>query len=189
MSTDFYTLPGLPSDLLTTNNVGTRRLRVDVGQTGFFEGREFYTFQEFTIPAAGGANEIAIRAITPVDVILYESALSVEAGTVRVELYNGGTSGEVWIPMPILPKNGMLATPAYTPQVAMAYNGAHTGGQLVDLVVVASSGTLNKQITAGGGISTERGFSPGTYYYVLTNTSNQSAKCIFSAWWEERPNT
>jgi len=175
-----------PNDLLTSERFGTRRVRVDFGQTGFFEGREFYTFQEFTIPSLA---EIAVRATTPVDVILYESALSVEAGTVRVELYNGGTSGEVWTPMPILPKNGMTSTPAYTPQVAMAYNGAHTGGQLVDLVVVASSGTLNKQITAGGGVSTERGFPPGTYYYVLTNTSNQSAKCIFSAWWEERPNT
>lgn len=180
-----YTIPDFgPNDLLTSERFGTRRIRVDVAQTGFFEGREFYTFQEFTIPSLA---EIAIRATTPIDVILFESSLSVEAGTVRVELYSGGTAAGTFTPMPILPKNAMSTAPSYTPQVQMAYNGAHSGGQLVDLIIVASSGTLNKQVTSGGGVSSERGFGAGTYYYVLTNTSNQDAACIFSAWWEERP--
>jgi hypothetical protein len=180
-----YTIPDFgPSDLLTSERFGTRRVRVDVAQTGFFEGREFYTFQEFTIPSLG---EIAIRAVTPIDVILFESGLSVENGTVRVELYNGGSAGDTWTSMPILPKNGMSTSPTYIPQVEMAYNGAHTGGQLVDLMIVASAGTQNKQVTAGGQMGSERGFPAGTYYYVLTNTSNQNALCVFSAWWEERP--
>lgn len=37
-----YTIPDFgPPDLLTSERLGTRRLRVDVGQTGFFERREF----------------------------------------------------------------------------------------------------------------------------------------------------
>lgn len=180
-----YTIPDFgPNDLLTSEKFGTRRVRVDVAQTGFFEGREFYTFQEFTLTSG---QEIAIRATTPVDVILFESTLNVEAGTVRIELYSGGTASGTFTDMPILPKNAMSTAPSYTPQVEMAYNGAHSGGQLVDLSIVASAGTMNKQITAGGGTATERGFAAGTYYYVLTNTSNQDASCIFSAWWEERP--
>ena len=32
----------------------------------------------------------------------------------------------------------------------------------------------------------DRGDGPGTYYYVVTNTGNQTATVVFSGFWEER---
>ena len=46
-----WTVPDFgPSDLLTSEREKYRRVRVDVGQTGFFDGREFRTFKEISIP-------------------------------------------------------------------------------------------------------------------------------------------
>ena len=44
--------PGIPVDVLTSSGTpGLRRVQVDVGQTGFFAGREFRSFRELTINA------------------------------------------------------------------------------------------------------------------------------------------
>ena len=43
-----FTIPDFgPSDLLTSGREGTRRVRVDVAQTGFFEARERRSFKEW----------------------------------------------------------------------------------------------------------------------------------------------
>jgi hypothetical protein len=51
------------------------RLRVDVGQTGFFAGREARTFYEFTI--ASGATQV-IKVVAPVNTIVQMFSVELE---------------------------------------------------------------------------------------------------------------
>lgn len=67
--------------LLTSENPGFGRLRVDVAQTGFFEGREFRSFYEFNIPQG---QSVTGRFSSPVDFILFQQSLSVDAGGIRM---------------------------------------------------------------------------------------------------------
>lgn len=69
-----------PTGLLTSET--NPRLRVDVGQTGFFEGREFRTFLEFS------ASQV-IRVVVPINVILFNLSVSLTEGEVRVETVSG----------------------------------------------------------------------------------------------------
>ena len=71
--------PYLPvsSDLLA----GFDRILVDVGQTGFLEGREFRAFKELSI--ATGETYV-VRAVVPVNIILNSLAVVIDAGWLRL---------------------------------------------------------------------------------------------------------
>lgn len=71
----------LSPDLYTSDAEGFRRLRVDSGQTGFFEGREFRTFYEMNI--ASGAS-VYIRFVSQLGMLesVKAGAFQVEAGDV-----------------------------------------------------------------------------------------------------------
>ncbi len=80
-----------PQDLMTDGGTGpSRRLRVDVGQTGFFAGREFRTFRELNIAAS---TTFVIKAVVPIDVILFGLKVSIESGQLRLATVVGGTPG------------------------------------------------------------------------------------------------
>ncbi len=168
-----------PKVLMTDNDGPYARMRVDVSQTGFWAGREFRTFQKLTIPSLG---QVAIRATVPVNIVLYETFFSTDGATIEVELKAGGTAAGPWTSVPVFRKNTMSTAPVITNQVTIDYDGAHTGGTLIDLIRVPAGNKLSN--TAGA--SSERGVGAGTYYYVITNTGNQSATVVFSGAWEER---
>lgn len=168
-----------PIKLLTDGNGEYARLRVDVGQTHFWSGKQFRTFQKLTI--LSGAS-VAIRATVGVNIVLYETSFTTEDSSIEVQLKSGGTAAGPWTSMPVIRKNTMTTTPVIASQVTMDYDGGHTGGTLIDLVRVTAG---NKQSSVGG-TDSERGVGPGTYYYVITNTGNQTATVVFSGFWEER---
>lgn len=169
-----------PFDLLTDGGDGPyRRLRVDVGQTGFFAGREFRTFFQADLLSLQTA---VIHAAIPVDIILFDTSLSVDSGTVQLSLYAGGTAAGDWTALPVIRKNTMSVAPVVAPQVSLKTWGTHTGGVLIDVLRLASG----KASSVGATQGTERGVGPGQYYYHLTNLSNQTANVIFTGWWEER---
>lgn len=168
-----------PLKLLTDENGEYARLRVDVGQTGFFAGKEFRTFQKLSIASLATTT---IRATVPVDIILFETSISTEDATIEMQLKVGGTADGPWTPMPVFRKSTMSITPVYTNQVTLDYNGAHTGGTLIDLVRMPA----NNKGSSFSGSSSERGVGAGTYYYVLTNVGNQTATVVFNGYWEER---
>lgn len=175
-----YTIPDLgPSDLLTSGKEGLRRLKVEDDESAFYEGRQFRTFQDFTIPAL---TSIAIRATVGTNIILHETSLTGISGDLKMELFIGGTADGPWTALPVIPKNTMTTTPAVTSQVTLDHNGTHTGGTRIDALLV---GAANKGVSVGGTESSKRGVGPGTYYYRVTNTSNQQAECVFSGHWEE----
>lgn len=174
---------GFPKKFYTDGDGPYARLRVDVGQTGFFAGREFMAFHEYSIPAG---QSIAIRAIAAVAVYLQQFTVDNWEGYVRVELRAGGTeTSSFTTDIPVMRTNNTPTVDmSYTSQVNMDNNGTVTGGTLLDVYQINSG---NKSEGVSSGSSDPIGMPVGTYYIIISNLSNQQAKGVFKARWEERP--
>jgi hypothetical protein len=174
-----------PLKLMTDDNGDYSRMRVDVGQTGFFAGREARTFYEFSI--ASGATQV-IKVISPTDTIVQMLSVEIFLAEIRMELVVGGTEGGTFAtPLPIFKTNTMSTASTYTPQVTMNRGGTHTGGTVVDLIQTVTDTNANKATPAGASEESPQGFAAGTFYIRLTNTDGNTAEGIFRARWEERP--
>lgn len=178
--------PGLPADLLTAPETqGLRRLQVDVGQTGFFAGREFRTYKEISLAPAA---VYVIKAVIPINVILYGLELTLITGQLRVETVVGGTEGGSFAEtLPIIARNTMSdrPTPFYTPVVALTAGGTLTGGTVIDVLLNKTADNANFAGSVGVGVGDERGIGAGTYYFRMTATGDTAG--AFKARWEERP--
>jgi hypothetical protein len=177
----------LSPDLYTSDREGFRRLRVDTGQTGFFEGREFRTFYELSIPTSAS---IYIRFTSPIDFIIFEQSLTLDAGAIRFTALTGATPGGTYsTALPVVGKNRMVSrkSPYYAPQCTVATGGTATGGTVVELFRVVAANATAQQQTVLGGASTERGLPAGTYYLKLENIGNSAATGVYTLIWEERP--
>jgi len=174
-----------PTKLMTDSDGDYARLRVDVGQTGFFAGREVRTFYDFSIP--NGQTHV-IKVVSPVDTILQMLKLELDLAELRLELRIGGTEGGTFnTALPIIKTNTMSTASDYVPQVTMNRGGTHTGGTLVDLLTAYSGSNPNKAVTDSTTDNLPQGFPAGTFYIRLINTDGATAKGIFRARWEERP--
>jgi len=174
-----------PVKLMTDGNGDYARLRVDVGQTGFFAGREARTFYQFEI--ASGATQV-IKVVSQSDTIVQSFGVELDLAEIRVELVVGGTEGGTFnTPLPILKTNTMSTASDYTPTVTMNRGGTHTGGTVVDLLTAISGSNAQKAVSQSTAEEYPQGFSAGTFYIRLTNTDGNIAKGIFRARWEERP--
>lgn len=173
-----------PVKLMTNNDGQYSRLRVDDAKTCFFSGCEYRTFQEFTIPAGA---VVTIRATVNVNIILFNTNLSVDAGVIRLDLYVGGSAAGPWTAMPVIRKNTMSVTPVIASQVSLHYDGAYTPGTMIDRTRISSLSLGGAGNSVSSDQGSERGVGAGTYYYTLTNEGNQSSKVIFKGYWEERP--
>lgn len=189
-----YTIPDFgPSDLLTSNREKYRRVRVDLAQTGFFEGREFRTFKELSI--AAGAT-LVIRITVPVNTILQHVGLVLDAGSIKLRTVSGGTpAGSFSEALPILSKNNMSGgafpappLPLYSAQNLLESGGtALTGGVDIDVLRLVVANASGQASSVGGNQDDARGVGPGTYYWVFNNFGNGTATGVFSSFWEERP--
>tara|TARA_R110000868_G_scaffold31576_4_gene115611 strand:- start:1884 stop:2504 length:621 start_codon:yes stop_codon:yes gene_type:complete len=174
-----------PKVLMTDSDGDYARMRVDVGQTGFFAGREFKTFYEFNIPS--GQTQV-IRIISPVNRIVQRLDFEIELSELRVELRTGGTESGTWATnLPILYVNSMTTGSGYSPQVSMQTGGVHTGGDIYDLFSLYSGSNQNKAISVSLSDASPEGYSAGTYYISMQNTDGANAVGIFRTRWEERP--
>ena len=174
-----------PSKLLTDGDGPYGRLRVDVGQTGFFAGREAYTFYEFSI--ATGSSQV-IKVVSPTDTIVQRFSIELDLAAIRLELVAGGTEGGTFgTALPIIKSNTMTTASSYVPQVTMSRGGTHTGGTVVDVLTAISGDKLQKSTAATATEDMPVGFPAGTYYIRLVNIDGATASGIFRARWEERP--
>jgi hypothetical protein len=174
-----------PLKLMTDDNGDYSRMRVDVGQTGFFAGREARTLYEFSI--ASGATQV-IKVVAPTDTIVQMLSVEIFLAEIRMELVVGGTEGGTFAtPLPIFKTNTMSTASDYTPQVTMNRGGTHTGGTVVDLIQTVTDTNQNKATPAGASEESPQGFAAGTFYIRLINTDGATATGIFRARWEERP--
>jgi hypothetical protein len=183
------TTSDLPVELLTghhTDDTHKRpRLRVDVAQTGFFEGREFRGFWDGTI--AAGATQV-IKFVLPINMILFSQELHTDASLISFGAFAGGTEGGVFTELTtVYAKNQMLGTPVHTRQVVLSTGGTHTGGTQRDIFRVAADTLGSSRVTGGGAVADERGLAPGTYYVRLNNYGSTSAIVTYKLFWEERP--
>lgn len=169
-----------PADLYTDGGYGeNRRLRVDVGQTGFFAGREFRMVRKVTTP-------IVYRFTFPVPVILFEQDLTVSTGDVELFAWAASnvTPAGTWNAVTVWPKNGVNTS--YTRQAMVESGGTITVADAQayrDYARVATSGATGQKFTVGGPANSERYLAAGTYYVQLTGTGEGS----YSVMWEERP--
>lgn len=177
----------LTDDLVTDAKGPNPRLRVDIGQTGFFAGREFRTFKEFNIAAS---STYVVRITVPINVILLTQAIELDSGSVRITNASGGTPGGTFSEtLPIIGKNNMTErpTPFYTPQVVFAAGGTHTGGTVFDIHRVVAATATAQQSTVGSTVGDERGVAANTYYIRYENFGSGAATGTFWFIWEERP--
>lgn len=182
-----YSLVDLPHDVWTSSKEKFRRLRVDQGQTGFFEGREFRSFIELNI-AAG--NNIVLKFVSPVDFILFEQRLVIDAGSCKLTASTGGTEGGTFsTSLPIIGKNRMASrpTPFYTAQATIVTGGTYTGGTAVEVVRVVAANATAQQQSVGSGQDSSRGLPAGTYYLKFENFGSGSVTGVYSLAFEERP--
>jgi hypothetical protein len=174
-----------PTKLMTDSDGDYARLRVDVGQTGFFAGREARTFYEFSI--ANNSRQV-IKVVAPSDTIVQQLSIDLYLSEIRLELVVGGTEGGTFAtPLPIFKTNTMSTASNYVPQVTMTRGGTHTGGTVVDLIQTLTDTNPKKATPAGASEDSPQGFAAGTFYIRLINTDGATATGIFRARWEERP--
>ncbi|WP_439684853.1 hypothetical protein MNJPNG_04930 [Cupriavidus oxalaticus] len=178
---------------LLTDSAGVNaRLRVDVGQTGFFAGREFRTFKEFDVATT---STYVIKIEVPVNTILFEFGLGIEAGSIRIEtMRSGGTvveGGSFSETLPRIPTNTMTEKPQppYAVQNVLTAGGTLTGGSvaegtIIDVLRAKAADNSNFAASVGAEAGAERGVSPATYYWRATLAGFIG---VISARWEERP--
>lgn len=164
-----------PLELLTDGGTGPNsRIQVDVGQTGFFAGREFRTFKEWEIATTA---TYVVKAVVPLNIILFDLGVQLDEGSIRVETLLGGVEGDTFSEvLPIFPTNTMSEKPQppYVGQVLLTGGGTITGGTLLDVVRSHTSGNTNFASSVGA----------NTYYFRITLAG---AIGLFKARWEERP--
>lgn len=188
-NTQFY--PGLPVDAFTaTDTTGLRRLQVDVAQTGFWAGREFRAFREFTIPAG---MSFWVRTTVPPTlrgIVLQDMRMSVYQGGVRVQSWRNGTPGGVWTASDVLPNNAIPDVPGYVRQVVLEHGGTVTGQTLRGDVGIAYANETGKSATTATAlVHGERGLAPGTYFVEIQALSGVTVDSLgtLTTIWEERP--
>jgi hypothetical protein len=187
-----YTIPDFgPSDLLTSAREGTRRVRVDVAQTGFWEAREFRISYPLEIPAA---SPVVIEFVSPVDFVLQSQALTSDSEGILMQVYRqaqGVTGGVFADAVPIYPNNFQLSAPEYTRKINAQTGGTFTpsAGQVsVETIRLRVSTATAQESTVGGTLRGERGLPPGAYYIKFSNiTGGGTATGVYTLVFEERP--
>jgi len=174
-----------PNDLLSSNKEGTRRIKVSEGDTCFFEGRQFYTFKEFDIP--NNSSE-TIKVVAQGDTIVQRFGASLLIGGLRIELVTGGTEQSGFTgQLSALQSNNTSVAPDRTATVSFENGGDHTGGDVVDLLLLDAGTDRGNRQPLSSNVTEDLllGFSAGTFYIRLTNTGNEDCRGVFRARWEE----
>lgn len=175
---------------------GFDRVRVDVGQTGFFEGREFRSYYEFSSENSNGIELAATRDlkfVSPVDFILQSQILICDKGGVRLQAYGGATDAGGWASVPVLGKNRSTSRRKYgggfyEAQATVFAGGSFTGGTQLDVIRCRAASQTVASANVGANQDDERYLPAGTYYIRLQPLVgvNDTSEGIYSISWEER---
>lgn len=181
---------GIPSDMFTSDLPSVRRLQVDVGQTGFWAGREFRSFYEYAVV---GATPVVVKVVVPPalkGIVVQRLTVSCYQGGTLVRAWRNGTEGGVYTALPVIPNNGIpdVHVPPAA-QVTLSTGGTLSGMTLkTDAVVALANSSGPSNTTVLNAIEKERGLPPGTYYIELTRVAGTTVDAlgIINALWEER---
>lgn len=185
-----------PSWLLTDGGFGnTSRLRVDNGQTGFFDRRMWSLNYEFPTASPIAGTPLVFKFTIPVNFIVHGHRLSVDQGGLTLRAYaasQGVESGVFSTAYPPSPENSMSEQPAYAFQSQIASGGTFTpsvGAAPITALRVRTSGATAQQTSVGQDSVSEKGRAAGVYYVVLSRMAGVSGDCtgVYNLVIEERP--
>ena len=173
-----------PVKLMTDSDGDYARVRVDVGQTGFFAGREFCIFHEFTLGA--GASIVYEFDFSLVEVIVQRINCQLWDGDARFEiLSDGGTVGGTFGTTLSQVRTNRMTTAdlAYASKAIVKTGGTYTGGistEVTELDTGVGSGHQHESI---GDIS-PYGVAKGKYYMKII--AGFASRGAINIRWEER---
>lgn len=181
----------LPADCWTSKNPKTRRLQVDVAETGFEEGREFRINYPLSIATT---NRVVLKFSSPVDFRIQLQTLSSDTAGILFKAYRqeqGVESGVFGTNVPVYDVNFEANTPPYTRQVTVTTGGDFTpngGEEAVETIRLRVANASGQATTVGGDVGRQRGIGAGDYYLVFTNlVATGTATGVYSLEFEERP--
>ena len=184
----------LPHDMYTSNTEPFRRIRVDVGQTGLYEGREFRLVRKVSITQG---TPLVFKFVSEVDFILFEQTLNCSVGDIEFYAWRStqGTEGGTFTPLPVAPIGKNISSfyreydgQRYASQVTISTGGTFTPTntqQYVDYDRAKTAGATAQQVSVAGGNDSVRYLAAGTYYLILTSLDATSIG-RFALAWEER---
>lgn len=171
----------LPRDVYTSTKENIRRVRVDVAQTGFFDGRQFEFIKKFSSP-------VVYRFTCPIPFILQQQTLALIDGEVELFVWHSDnvTPSGVWTvdPTPIHRKNEVNTQ--YTGQLVVESGGTITvadSNLYRDYIVLKTANSSGQRTSVGEHQTDERYHNAGTYYVQLSGVGAGS----YTISWEERP--
>lgn len=179
-------------DLFTSNRVSTRRMRVDVGQTGFFERRVWRISYEFT--ALADTPQV-FKVSVPVNFQLHHQSLEVDQGGIVMRAYRaaqGAPGGSFSTAVPIYSANFMNEQPEYAFLASITTGGTFTpdvGQTATETLRARSAGATAQQASVGSAAFGERGIAAGDYYLVFSRMTGVTGDCkgVYDLYVEERP--
>ena len=181
--------PGFPEGAFTSENPETMRLRTDMANTGFYEGREFRLVREITAP-------IVYKFSAPVEFILTFQGFSISDGEYKFYAWRAGANLSETAPFntvePIFGKNVSNTRPLidnggfYQPKVTIRSGGSINvvdRNLYADFEWLKTATATGQQISLEGSGREERYLPVNDYYLEFTGTGSGS----FRLTWEERP--
>lgn len=159
--------------MATSANPDFARLSVDVGQTGFFEGREFRWVRKLSL--ASGVTQW-FKFNCPVPFILHEQLIKATSGGFELYVYRAAdvtvTSPFNGAPVPSFGKNSspereVVDEGFYVQRSTIRGGGAVTlvnADNYADFDEVKTSGNANQSVSVGGSENSQRYLPAGSYY-------------------------
>lgn len=180
-------------DSLTSEDPNTSRLKVDIGQTGFWEGREFRISEELSIPSG---SEVVFKFVSPINFILTKQSIECDQEGIKFEAFRSsqGTEGGTFNQdVAIYGNNIQAGTPPYTGQISITTGGTFTPealptGKAVEVIRLRTASATAQRTSVGGAVSGERGLAADTYYLKFTNlTGSGTAGGTYALTFQEQP--
>lgn len=167
-------------------------MRVDVGQTGFFERRMWRLSYEFT--ALADTPQV-FKVVVPVNFILHHQDLVCDQGGIVMRAYRpaqGVEGGSFGTPITFYSNNAMTEQSEYAFQAVLSTGGTFTpnvGAVATETIRARSAGATAQQATVGSESYGERGLPAGTYYLVFSRMTGVTGDCkgVYTLHIEERP--
>lgn len=185
-----------PQDIVTSGKESFRRLQVDNGQTGFFEGREFRLVRKLRL--SGSGDKLIFKFESLVDLILFEQDFSITSGNYEFHVWRANNVTE--------------DTPFTNTVTFFNKNNSdneyrdYDGGRYQSQVTISTGGTITvidpdlysdyselktsqataQKTTVSAAGNRQRYVNAGTYYLEFTALSSD-VRGIYTLGWEERP--
>jgi len=174
-------------DMMTDEGYGPhRRIRVDVGQTGFFAGREFRVFEEFSI--SSGQSQVWKFNATAVQFILQHLACQLWDADARFEVMTeGGTEIGSFLTTVTQRRTNRMTTAdlTYASQMVVTTGGGYSGGIVTEVAELTTATGAGHHHEAASDMR-QYGVPIGLYYVKVTAIGG-TARGAINVRWEERP--